>query len=219
MKRHTLTVEKTARYFLLGTPGVHIKHVVFVCHGYAQLASEFLASFECIARDTFLVVAPEGLHRFYARGTTDRVVASWMTKEDRADDIHDYVGFLDKTYKTVMRGLPKDVKITVLGFSQGAATVSRWAALGNSRIGELILYCGFFPPDLPPAGIPESIGLTVVTASDDKYISEEQEKFQLAAMRKTMPRLNHLRYTGQHEIDADILHRLFPGLRSHYGES
>lgn len=209
MKRHSIPAEKTARYFSIGETGAQIKQVLFACHGYAQLANEFLAGFESIAREELLIVAPEGLHRFYARGGADKVVASWMTKEDRDDDIRDYVSFLDSVYETVMREVPADAKISVLGFSQGAATASRWLSMGKSRADELILFCGFFPPDLPASGIPAEIALTVVTASEDKFISSEEENAQLAMMRAVSPAMKHIRFEGKHEIDAATLDKLF----------
>lgn len=208
MKRHSISTEKTARYFSIGETGPHVKQVLFACHGYAQLADEFLAGFESIAREDLLIIAPEGLHRFYARGGADKVVASWMTKEDREDDIRDYVSFLDKVFETVMREVPAAAKISVLGFSQGAATVSRWLSMGKSRADELILFCGFFPPDLPASGIPAEIALTVVTASEDKFSSPEQENAQLEMMRAVSPAMKHIRFEGKHEIDAATLKKL-----------
>jgi predicted esterase len=203
-----ITVKKTARYFLLGNPDGEIKQVLFVCHGYAQLANEFIESFLPLEREGLLIVAPEGLHRFYARGAADKVVASWMTKEAREDDIRDYVNMLDQVYINLTGELKSKPKITVLGFSQGAATVSRWCAMSQLHFDELILYCGFFPPDLPPNGIPKHVRLTVATASDDKFISPEQEKEQMGMMHRLNPNLKHLPFQGKHEIDAKIVLQL-----------
>jgi predicted esterase len=208
MKRHTIPVEKTARYFTLGS-SEKAKHVLFVCHGYAQLANEFLESFSALSKEELLIVSPEGLHRFYARGAADKVVASWMTREDRDDDIRDYIRFLDQVYAAVIAEISRPVKISVLGFSQGAATVSRWAVNEKSRIDELILFCGFFPPDLPPNGIPDATSLTVITASNDKFISPEQEALQLEQMRKISPALKHIRFEGSHEIHLPALLEIF----------
>ena len=205
MIQRNITVAKTARYFLLGETSRSNQTLLIVCHGYAQLADEFLKSFEGLHHDNLLIVAPEGLHRFYAKGSTEKVVASWMTKEDRENDIRDYVSFLDQLLEELN---PENFKrIILLGFSQGAATASRWASLGKSRnkIHELILFCGFFPPDLPPSGIPETMQLNVVTASDDRFISPEQESKQLEEMRKLNPQLKHIRFEGKHEIDLETL--------------
>lgn len=211
MSEHKITVEKTARYFTLGEAGPQTQQVIFVCHGYAQIAHEFLDSFRTLASENTLILAPEGLHRFYTRGAAEKVVASWMTKESREDDIRDYVAFLDRVSEEIRKFVPEKTEFYLLGFSQGAATASRWASLGaeGKKFSRLILYCGFFPPDLPASGIPANIAITVVTASDDKFISPEQEKEQLETMRKISPQLNHIRFEGKHEIDEAVLKTIF----------
>src|SRR3954467_9897190 len=98
MKQRNITVSKTARYFVSGEMTESIEQLWFVCHGYAQLASSFLTWFDALDQQKHLVIAPEGLHRFYWKGFSDKVVASWMTKEDREADIADYVNFLNKVY-------------------------------------------------------------------------------------------------------------------------
>ena len=208
MLQRRIITEKTARYFLSGQPGKEIRHIFIVCHGYSMLANEFLENFKPLFRNDRLFVAPEGLHRFYPKGGSGRVAASWMTKEDRLDDIHDYVFFLDKVYDAVLAECRTSPRVSVLGFSQGAATVSRWAATGKSRIDELILWCGFFPPDLPPGGVPHHIPLTIVTASDDEYFDKEEEKKQLQQIAKLNPVHRHIRFTGKHEINIDTLNSL-----------
>jgi predicted esterase len=209
MIKQKISITKTARYFSSQENGNHVREIVFVLHGYAQLADEFLASFDAVKRSDLLIVAPEGLHRFYAKGSSEKVVASWMTKEDREDDIADYVNLLDTIYAELIATNQSVEKIRVLGFSQGAATASRWCALSKNNFHELILYCGFFPPDLPPTGIPSNIALTVLTASDDRFVSAEQEKSQLEMMCKSRPDLRHIRFEGKHEIDSLVLRRIF----------
>jgi predicted esterase len=203
-----LIVPKTARYVLSHAPSAETKEVLFVCHGYAQLATEFIESFADVATPQRIVVAPEGLHRFYQRGGYEKVVASWMTKEDREDDIRDYVLWLDSVAQEVLSECLPDTKITVLGFSQGAATVSRWASLGKIKIDHLILWCGFFPPDLKAENPPKSKLVTVVTASDDKFISPEAEQKQLLEMKSQFATYKHIRFTGQHEIHRGTLSEL-----------
>ncbi|HEU4717200.1 MAG TPA: alpha/beta hydrolase [Bacteroidia bacterium] len=206
MNKHILAVEKTARYFTLGDVA-SAKNILFALHGYAQSAGEFLAQFEPVMQEGLVIVAPEGLHRFYARGGAGNVVASWMTKEERLDDIRDYVAFLDKVYRQIKQAAP-DAEMTALGFSQGAATASRWIAAGNSIVKELILFCGFFPPDVPPGKISGDVKITVVTASNDKFISAEEEKKQLAEMKKIYPSLHHIRFDGEHTIDVATLEKI-----------
>ncbi|HTF05076.1 MAG TPA: phospholipase [Bacteroidia bacterium] len=200
-----ITVPKTARYFGSANPSPEFTEVVFVCHGYAQLANTFIENFSGVANERRLIIAPEGLHRFYQRGGYDHVVASWMTKEDRHDDIRDYITWLDFAAADVLMHCRPDIKVTVLGFSQGAATVSRWSVLGMTKIHHLILWCGFFPPDLPAENKPKCENLTVVTASDDKYVDAASEEKNLREMKAVFTTYKHVRFTGGHEIHAGTL--------------
>ncbi|MEO5643512.1 MAG: hypothetical protein ABIQ40_05635 [Bacteroidia bacterium] len=211
MEKHKVKVEKTGRYFTHGKREPHITTVLFVCHGYAQVANRFLKKFEPAFRDDVFIVAPEGLHRFYAREASGNVVASWMTTEEREDDIHDYLNYLDAVYREVMPDFPKKVKVMVLGFSQGAATASRWITHGRSRIDELVLWCGFFPPDVSLTEIPEHVKLKVITASDDRYIAPEQQIEQLEEMKKLAPDMVHFQFEGKHEINIAAFKRLLDG--------
>ncbi len=211
MDKRKIKVSKTARYFTQGGELEKIRTVLFVLHGYAQLADEFLKSFTPIFRDDLLIVAPEGLHRFYARGAGEKVVASWMTKEDREDDIEDYVDFLDEVYLEVIKAVQQKVEIKVLGFSQGAATASRWAAARNSKIDELVLWCGLFPPNVEVKNLPSNLKLTIVTASDDKFISAEEEQKQIELIKTIVPDLNHFQFEGNHEINEKALIKFMSG--------
>ena len=61
----------------------------------------FIKKFEQLKRPEILFVAPEGLHRFYLKGNAGRVGSSWMTKEDRLNDIDDYNRMLDQVAKEI----------------------------------------------------------------------------------------------------------------------
>src|SRR5262245_4764075 len=148
-----LRVERTARYYVLGEPGQLTREVWICCHGYGQLAGRFLRSFDAIAEPARLIVAPEGLHRFYLDpadrpAAERRVGATWMTREDRTTDIDDYVRYLDAVCERVLTEVPPGVQLVALGFSQGVATVARWAAASRFTIGTLVLWGSGLPPDL-----------------------------------------------------------------------
>lgn len=154
---------RTARVALLGE--VHpseLEDVWYLLHGYRQAASRFLARFGSIASARRVLVAPEGLSRFYARhggeGRPDTIGASWMTREDREWEIRDYVRYLNRVAVHVegVRGLssPSDVRRTILGFSQGAHTAARWTALGRVRPDRLVLWGGGLPRDLVAGKLP-----------------------------------------------------------------
>jgi len=178
MQENHIKVAKTARYFQLGEVGSALKQVWFVCHGYGQLAGYFLKHFELLDNGERLIIAPEGLSRFYMNGFYGRIGASWMTREDRLNDIKDYVIFLDAVYQQVFEQVDRpSVQVSVLGFSQGTATASRWLSLGDVEADQLILWAGLLPPELIDENkleIFKKTKLNLVAGENDEYANQEK---------------------------------------------
>ena len=197
-------MSRSARYFTLGRAE---REVWFVLHGYGQLAARFLRHFEPLDDGTRLIVAPEGLSRFYL--TEDpaerRVGASWMTKEDRLVEIDDYVRYLDAVYMAVVGA--SRVSVTVLGFSQGATTACRWTALGGARVDRLIVWGGEVPPDLDITKL-RGRRLSLVYGSHDEYFTPKIVAATEARLREQRVPYDLQPFDGGHEIDAAVLKKL-----------
>ena len=215
MQQHTLSVYRTARYHLLGDPDGSIDEVWLVCHGYGQLASYFLRHFHGIVAPSRLVVAPEGLSRFYLDDHR-RVGASWMTREGRLDEIDDTVRLLDTVYTDVLtRARQPRVRLTALGFSQGGAAATRWLAhspaLGTPPADRLILWGSLLPHDLD---LQEHsawlcrLGVTFVVGDTDGYAPPERVTEQEARLREAAVPFETIRFDGGHRLDADALRGL-----------
>lgn len=205
MKEHRLPVTRSARYFTIGRPE---REVWFVLHGYGQLAARFLSRFEPIDDGTRLIVAPEGLSRFYLSEdpAERRVGATWMTKEDRLAEIEDYVRYLDAVYADVLRSVVRaQVKVTILGFSQGATTACRWVALGKSKADRVIVWGGEVPPD---TDAPRVARLTLVYGSRDEYFTPKVVAATEARLREQGVPYGLVPFDGGHEIDAAVLKKL-----------
>ncbi|MCW3103985.1 MAG: phospholipase/carboxylesterase [Bacteroidetes bacterium] len=217
MLKKNIIIPKTARYFLSAEPSGNIEEIWFVCHGYAQLANYFIKNFEALNTGKALVVAPEALNRFYWNGFSGKVVASWMTKEDREDEIRDYVAYLDAVYQEVLSQLEnKNVKITVLGFSQGTATVCRWLANGRSHADNMVLWAGAFPADMDlqlNKAVFNEMRTVLVTGDQDEFIKEEQVKEHEQLLKENGISHEVLRFSGRHEIREETLLELASRLR------
>ena len=216
MHEHHIGVSRTARYFTLGEQPQGVAEVWFVCHGYGQLAARFLEKLRVLDDGRRHLVAPEGLSRFYLTEspTERRVGATWMTREDRLAEIDDYVQYLDAVYDDVFRRIDRArVTVHALGFSQGAATVSRWTAMGKSRIDRVILWGGEFPPDLDltgadVAGRLRAARLTLVYGRSDEYITPKvlaRVTEQLGA--HDIP-YREIPFSGGHELNEAVLKEL-----------
>ena len=219
MQEHILSVYRTARYALLGDPSGPIEEVWMACHGYGQIASYFLRPFRAVEAPSRLIVAPEGLSRFYLEndaGAHHRVGASWMTREMREAEIDDYVRFLDAVYTDVLtRAGTVRARLTAFGFSQGGATVTRWLAqspiLGDPPAERLILWGSALPHDLDLGAHRHWLGrapLTLVTGDDDEYATPERIAAQTDALDEHGITHETVRFAGGHRLDEDVLRTL-----------
>src|SRR5579862_113588 len=138
IQENHITVQKTARYYTLGEMDGNTKQVWIVLHGFRQNAAGFLQDFQPLLKPGIFFIAPEGLNRFYLDGYAGKVGATWMTKEDRLNEIKDYIHYLDSLYRHFNLVSFKGV-ITALGFSQGASTLTRWVNAGNCKIDNAIV--------------------------------------------------------------------------------
>ena len=216
MQEHRVSVSRTARYYTLGAPGPGTRQVWVVCHGYGQLASHFLEKLRVLDDATRYLVAPEGLSRFYLSEspTERRVGASWMTREDRLAEIEDYVQYLDAVYQDVFGSLDRSqVTVHALGFSQGAATVSRWTALGRAKVDRLTLWGGEFPPDLDLAletvvDRLRAARLSLVYGRADEFITSKVIATTVKRLRAHGVPVRETPFDGAHELNEGILEGL-----------
>ncbi|NUQ24404.1 MAG: phospholipase [Saprospiraceae bacterium] len=205
---HHLTVARTARYYTLGTPGPHIKTLWITCHGYGQLAGQFIRKFEAVLDEETLVVAPEGLSRFYWEGVSGDVGASWMTKDDRLAEIDDYVAYLSSLYDFFVTQLPPQTRIVLAGFSQGCATQLRWITRQLPHFDVLLLWAGGLPEDIdykPLLPYFQEKSLHFVYGLQDQYLTEERIATQSQWLADTGLPLQIHTFDGKHEIDREVL--------------
>ncbi len=199
----------TARYYKLGRIDESTRDIWFVLHGYGQLANYFLKKFDCISGNPICVIAPEGLSRFYLNGFYGKTGATWMTKEERQTDIANYLRYLTAVYDNELSGINRDnIRLTILGFSQGAATASRWAISNSVGLNRLILWAGIFPPDLDINADPDifkNIEVLQVYGRNDEYLNNDVIVEQKTISRKLNVDPKTIIYDGGHDIDADTL--------------
>jgi predicted esterase len=215
IRSHHLRVQRTARYYTLGEAGSELRELWLVCHGYGQLAGPFLEGFRALADAKRLVVAPEGLSRFYTgaeagpHGPASPVGATWMTREDRLAEIEDYVSYLDRLVQDLRsRSSPGPRCLIALGFSQGTATISRWAARTDARIDELVLWGGRLPPDLEPeavAGRWAGLRVTLVAGRRDRWAAEREIESDASRLVQLGAAPRVMRFDGGHRLDDDVL--------------
>lgn len=225
MENH-LRVARTARYFTLGgaeSTESRSQHIArpgaasawFVLHGYSQLARDFVQYFADAASSTRLIVAPEALNRYYllppeAAPAAERPVgATWMTREDRESEIADYIGYLDALYGVLRERLAPDARVEVIGFSQGAATATRWALQGQTPVHRLVLWGGLLPPETPlDAPRLRRARLTLVAGSRDQYLSAERLDAEEHRLHAAGVPVRVIRFDGRHSLKREVIRQL-----------
>jgi predicted esterase len=217
-REHHLRTPRTARFYLLGEVTAGTRELWVACHGYAQLARFFARPFAGIVSPERAVVVPEALNRYYfetapgVHGLDARVAATWMTREDREQEIADYVEYLDNLVEHVVGDVAPDVRITALGFSQGTATVSRWVARGRTPVERVVLWGAGLPPELEPS--PSLFGgaeLVIAIGNQDEHVSEAAVARQEARLREGRRAYRLVRYEGGHRVESGALARLVGG--------
>jgi predicted esterase len=201
-----------ARYYKLGEIHSDTKEVWWVLHGYGQLAQYFIQKFKPLNEKGICVIAPEGLSRFYLQGNQGRVGATWMTQENRLMDIENYITYLNFIHKKEIG--QRHFKTTLLGFSQGAATLMRWAMNNQVQFDRLILWAGLFPPDIDftkGAELLKGKEVIEVLGKQDEFITADriQEMMKLNMQLNINPVI--LEFDGKHELKEEVLLKIVEG--------
>ncbi len=213
MSEHTFIVHKTTRYSTYGELTSQTKYIWFVFHGYGQLAKFFIRKFNSLNEAEHFIVAPEGLHRFYLQGHNGRVGASWMTKEARLDDIKDYINFSDQLFTHIMDQVGGEVKVNILGFSQGAATVSRWISQSkiDLKIDNFILWASVFPPDIDfeiNKVRLNNANVILVIGNEDEFVSADMVQQHTSILGHNQIKHTVVEFEGKHDITKEGLEKL-----------
>lgn len=206
---HRIAVSRQARYYTLGDTAT-AREVWLVCHGYGQLAERFIEQFEPIVSAERGVVAPEGLHRFYLDppdrpAAERRVGATWMTREDRETDIADYIAYIDQVCADALGA--RTPHLVGLGFSQGTATITRWAAATHRSVHRLVLWGSGLPPDLDRKAAERfrDIAVQIVIGEQDEYATPASMAQQEKLLLEAGIHADFVRFQGGHPMDSETL--------------
>ncbi len=216
IRPYHIPVVKTARYCTLGGEDPPVGELWYVCHGYGQLAYYFLKWFEPLESRKRLIVAPEGMNRFYLKGTSGRVGASWMTKEDRSTDIQDYVTYLDGLDQKLSENFESTPQKVVFGFSQGTATVGRWVGLGEVDPDVLVLWAGVMPHDLDlqvNRDKMRNMKVFMLYGDDDPYREEAMIQEHRQLFEENGISCRFIEFEGGHKVEAAPLQELASEIR------
>lgn len=216
MDEKKVSFQFDARYYTAGTLNESTRQIWIVFHGYGQLAQYFLRKFEHLTNQDIYLIAPEGLSRFYLSELTNsgrpdnKVGATWMTRENRLMDIDNAIRYLDAMLLHEQLNHSR-IPVTLFGFSQGCATVCRWAIEGKAKFERLILWAGLFPPDMnfeKGHDLLASKTVTMVIGEQDQFLTKERmDEFDMLAGKLGI-QPEKLLFNGKHELNAEVLEKL-----------
>ena len=193
---HTVEARTHGRYLVRVPNGPPPWPLLVGFHGYAETAGDHLNELTRIpGTEAWLVVAIQALHPFYTR--KERVVASWMTRDDREHAIADNVDYVGRVIDRVRQQFQTRPTLVFAGFSQGGAMAYRAAA--NYRADGLIILAADVPPDvitqqgatLPP--------VLLGRGTRDEWYTEAKELADVEALKNIGVHVDSCVFDGGHE--------------------
>lgn len=200
--------EHTAPYYRLNEFTQTTKRIWVVFHGYGQLARFFIRKFAVLNPSENVIIAPQGLSKYYLEGFSGRVGANWMTKEDRLNDIENQYAYLDRVFEEEKIDATS-LELVYFGFSQGVATMCRYAAYSRRTFGQMIVWAGTIPPELDAIDFDFMSGsekVTYYTGKDDPFYESGMEERQLSRIKEVMNvSAEAIWFEGRHEVLPELL--------------
>lgn len=193
-----IKTKKTATFYTAGNKDSK-KHI-YLFHGYAQNAKDFLAEFEYLSKDYFLI-SIQGLSAFYGKGVFGDVAYSWMTKENREDEIKDYLNLIKNIYSEFSKYSENNCFI---GFSQGSQTAARWFNTMEKESSNNLILCG----GLVPNDCEKVNQAHIIIGNSDKFIPAQN----LKSFKENNPLYHYHDFNGGHVINHEAVRSILSNI-------
>ena len=205
MQSRTIAVATHGRYLLEVPPGSEPHPLLVGFHGYAENADIHLEQLLRIpGADAWVVVAVQGLHRFYDR-KSERVLAGWMTRQDRELAIADNVQYVRRIVDALRgEGIGRG-PLVYAGFSQGVAMAYRAAAFAGHACAGLVVLGGDVPPDLDDRAIAGLPPVLLGRGRDDAWYTGAKAEADLARLQAHGAAVTSVVFDGGHEWGAPFV--------------
>ncbi|MBZ9778199.1 esterase [Psychroflexus sp. CAK8W] len=201
--------ETTNTYSTLNTLTTDTKNIWIACHGIGFLSKFFIGYFENLDPELNYVIAPQAPSKYYQTKAYKYVGASWLTKENREQEIENVLNYLDAILQT--EKLPKDKKIILFGFSQGVSVVTRWLAKRKVNCDHLVIHSGSIPTEFDAtsfAYLPD-LKTSIIFGNEDEYLSEERIRAQLQLALSIFPNAPEIiKFDGKHVMHPESIKKI-----------
>ena len=201
ISEHTIAATTHGRY--LFRPGAASDAPMLLgFHGYAETADDELRRLQTIPGiDHWAVASIQGLHQFYRRSTNE-VVASWMTRQNRRLAIADNILYVQNIVNSLSQDLPATLVIT--GFSQGVAMAFRAAAGLKQSVTAVIACGGDIPPELEPNALARIPMVLIGRGVRDEWYTSEKQAADEERLRAAAVTVQSVVVNSGHEWTAEF---------------
>jgi len=200
----------TNTYSVLNSYSEKTKNVWVVFHGLGYLSKYFIKYFSELNPEENFIIAPQAPSKYYQDKKFKHVGASWLTRENTAEEINNVLTYVDQVYKTEVYKKPKN--LIVLGYSQGVSVASRWVASRKINFNHLILHSGGIPLELQSKDfsfLNKDVTVTYLYGNKDQYITEARKTEQLIIGNKLFEdQLEIEVFDGIHEVNTSFIKKL-----------
>ena len=202
----TLVVSRHARIGVVGNPATATQ-AWLILHGYGMLARGILHWFRGAERADRLLIAPEGLSRFYTELSDAKraVGASWVTREDLANELEDQREYLDRAIAELV---PETLALDVHGFSQGVSVGARWCTRTRRSVARLVCWAGAMPEDVAADDLKRALGrepLHLVVGNRDSRVPPARIEADAERLGAAGVDVKLHRFDGGHWVDEGML--------------
>jgi predicted esterase len=198
---HTIEARTHGRVMMRQPGGAGPWPVLVGFHGYAEDAEIHLRALAGIpGSERWLLVAVQALHPFYTR--QNRIVANWMTSQDRELAIGDNVDYVGRVLEWVRATCGATSPLVFAGFSQGGAMAYRAAArYGGDGI---LILAADVPPDVsgqPNVSLPP---ILIGRGVRDEWYTGEKHAADLETLSRAGAIVESCVFDGGHEWSPEF---------------
>ena len=202
----SLVVSRHARVGVVGDAATAAE-AWLILHGYGMLARGILHWFRGAERADRLLIAPEGLSRFYTElsGGKRAVGASWVTREDLANELEDQYQYLEHAANDL---LPDGLPLHIHGFSQGVSVGARWCVRTQRPVARLVCWAGAMPEDVAADDLKRALGhepLHLVVGNRDSRVPPARVEADAERLGAAGVEVKLHRFDGGHWVDEGLL--------------
>ena len=202
----SLVVSRHARVGIVGDPAT-AREAWLILHGYGMLARGILHWFRSAERADRVLIAPEGLSRFYTELSQGKraVGASWVTREDLPEELEDVFAYLEHA---VHEFAPPGIPLHVHGFSQGVSAGARWTVRTARPVARVVGWAGAMPEDVAADDLKRKLGpepLHLVVGDQDTRVPPDRVQADAIRLRTSGLAVEVHRFVGGHTVDGFVL--------------